>query len=629
MTQARGAIRFGLGSLRRRPLLALAAWSIPQALPAAASGLVLARAVDTGFLAGRPAVGLAWLAGLMLAAGVGSAGSRQVFRRLGDLVEPFRDELVRRVVGGALRRGVAGRPDDGAVARLTRQVEIVRDTYAGLVMVLCGFAVTVVGVVLGLLSIAPVIVLLLAPPFLLGLGAFIGTLGLAAARQRAAVRADERLAGAAGAVFAGTRDVVARGAEEHAAALVAEPVAAQAAAERALAWVAALRTLCFALGGWLPLVILLLAGPWLARRGLSAGAILGGLTYVLFGLQPALRTVMSALGGSGLRFVVTLGRILDASTRPPAPAAPAASAGAARPMGDGNEPAGCELVLRGVSFGYGPHAEPVLRGLDLRVPAGDHLAVIGPSGIGKSTLAGLLCGLLRPDAGTVSLGGVPAAGLAADQLARARVLIPQEAYVFSGTVRENLDYLRPAATAGEIDAAVSALGVESLLGRLGGLAAPLRPAELSAGERQLVALVRAYLSAAPLVVLDEATCHLDPAAERRAEEAFAARPGTLIVIAHRISSALRASRILLLDGDQAILGDHATLAGAAPLYRELLGHWSAQAPPAAGPPSSAGPPPAGAPSSGGHLAGTPSPGTAPRRPPSDPALAPGVPAGTP
>ena len=283
-------LRFGAAALCRRPLLGLAAWSVPEAVPAAVSGLAVARAVDTGFLADRPVVGLAWLGGLVLASGAGAAGSRQVYRRLGDLVEPFRDDLVRRVVGGALRHGVAGRPDDGAVARLTRQVEIVRDSYAGLVVALRGFAVTVLGVVAGLLSIAPVAVLLMLPPFLLGCGTFVATLGLSAARQRASVRADERLASTAGAVLAGTRDLVARGAEEHAAAMVAGPVAEQAAAERALARVAALRTLCFAVGGWLPLVVLLAAGPWLAGRGLTAGAILGGLTYVLFGPQPALQT---------------------------------------------------------------------------------------------------------------------------------------------------------------------------------------------------------------------------------------------------------------------------------------------------------------------------------------------------
>jgi ATP-binding cassette subfamily C protein len=559
----RRELRYGRAALRRRPLLALAGWSVPEAVPAAASGLALARAVDDGFLAGRPLVGLAWLGGLLLAAGAGALGSRQVYRRLGDLVEPVRDDLVRRVVGGALRQAVAGHPDDGAVSRLTRQVEIVRDTFAGLIMAVRSFAVISIATVVGMLALAPVMVLLIVPPFLLGVAAFLATLGLAAARYRAAVRADERLASAAGDLLAGARDVVAAGAEEHAATMVAGPISDQAAAERALAPVAALRTGCFVIGGWLPLVALLAAGPWLVGQGLGAGAIMGGLTYVLIGIQPALSTLIAGLGASGLRYVVTLGRILDASA-PPA-------------LGERHSatPAGYELALRGVTFAYGRDAEPVLRELDLTVPAGDHLAIVGPSGIGKSTLAGLLCGLLRPGAGTILLGGRPIAEVPTERLAAARVLIPQEAYVFSGTLAENLSYLRPEATAADLRRAVTAVGAQELWQRLGGAAAPVRPADLSAGQRQLIALARAYLSPAAVVVLDEATCHLDPAAERRAEQAFAERGGTLIVIAHRVSSALRARRVLVLDGADATLGDHATVSAGSPLYRELLGHWSA------------------------------------------------------
>jgi ATP-binding cassette subfamily C protein len=99
--------------------------------------------------------------------------------------------------------------------------------------------------------------------------------------------------------------------------MVAGPIARQASAERSLATVAALRTLCFAIGGWLPLLIVMLAGPWLVSQGLTTGTIMGGLTYVLVGLQPALHTFITGVGGSGLRYVVTLGRILDATTPPP------------------------------------------------------------------------------------------------------------------------------------------------------------------------------------------------------------------------------------------------------------------------------------------------------------------------
>jgi ATP-binding cassette, subfamily C, bacterial len=560
-------IGYGVAALRRRPVLAILAWSVPEAVPAAVSGLVVARAVDTGFLAGRPVLGLGWLAVYVVAAALGAAGSRQVYRRLGDLVEPFRDTLVRRVVTGALRAGVAGHRDDGALARLTRQVEIVRDTYAGLLVVLRGFVVTVVGVVAGLLSVAPLVAALLLPPFALGVGLFAATLGLAAARQRASVRADERLAAAAGVVFAGARDVVAGGTEEHAAGLVVGPAREQADAERALAGVAALRTLCFAIGGWLPLLLLLIAGPWLAGHGVTTGEILGGLTYVLIGVHPVLGTLITGLGGSGLRYVVTLGRILDAAPEPPAPVVTAA-----RRLPTAATPG---LSVHGLTFAYGRHAEPVLRSLYLRVPTGDHLTIVGPSGIGKSTLAGLLCGLLPPTAGTVCLDGVPVAAMSPDELASVRVLIPQEAYVFTGSVRANIGYLRTGATTTEMLDAIDTLGAGALVARLGGLEAEVRPGDLSAGERQLLSLVRAYLSEAPLAVLDEATCHLDPAAEQRVEEVFAARGGTLVVIAHRISSALRAPHVLVLDGQTAVSGDQAAVFADSPLYRELLGHWGA------------------------------------------------------
>ena len=141
----RRELSYGARALRNRSSLKLVAWSIPEILPTAVYGIAVARATDN-FLAGRAWQGIAWLGGLILAACLGSAGAKQVYGRLGELVEPVRDDLVRRVVGGALRTG-----DDSAVARLNRQVEIVRDTFAGLVLVIRSFAVTLVGVLAGLL----------------------------------------------------------------------------------------------------------------------------------------------------------------------------------------------------------------------------------------------------------------------------------------------------------------------------------------------------------------------------------------------------------------------------------------------------------------------------------------------
>lgn len=117
--------------------------------------------------------------------------------------------------------------------------------------------------------------------------------------------------------------------------------------------------------------------------------------------------------------------------------------------------------------------------------------------------------------------------------------------------------------------------MERLRERLGGYDQEIvAPASLSAGERQLVTLARVHLSPAQVVLLDEATCHLDPTAEARAEEAFAQRSCTLIVIAHRISSALRARRVLVLEGSQQRLGDHETLCTRSALYADLVGNWN-------------------------------------------------------
>lgn len=562
----RRELAVGAAALDRRRVVGLILWSVPEILPTALYGVAVARSTDA-FLAGRLPTGLGWLALLVAAACLGGVGARQVYRQLGRLVEPFRDALVRRVVAGALSRRAAGQSDDGAVARLNRQVEVVRDSYGGLLLAARGFAVTVLGVVTGLLSLDPVIAALTVPPFLIGFGASLAILGVAASRVQASIRTGEELAASAGSVFSAVRDVTATGAEDYAAGLVGGAIDDQARAERALAGVAALRTCCLAVGGWLPLVLLLVAGPWLVDRGVTAGVLLGGLTYVLLGLRPALGTIVAALGESGLRYVVTLGRILDADQQPRATT--------------GAVPTGAELVFRQVSFAYGPGAEPILAGLDLTVSAGDHLALVGPSGIGKSTLTALACGLLTPTGGQVTLGGVPPDRVPPALLAGHRVLIPQEAYVFSGPLVDNLCYLRPGAEPVEILAAAEAIGATDLINRLGGLSAQVRPDELSAGERQLIALVRAHLSPAPLAVLDEATCHLDAEAERRAEEAFAAR-GTVIVVAHRMSSALRARRILVVDGDGTVLGSHRDLIRQSPLYRELLGHWQPPAPVAAG-----------------------------------------------
>lgn len=569
--------RITAAALRRQPrvLARLTGWSAAEAVPALLSGYATARAVDSGFLAGAPRTGLAWLGLLAAAVVVGALGTRQCYRCLGLLVEPFRDQLLHLVTAAALRRSTAAgaRPDTAAVSRLSQQVEVVRDTFGGLVMAVRGFAFSATAALLGMVSLSPAAALLVGAPLVAGVLAFAATLRSMVGRQRQYVLAGEALAAGASAAFAGLRDVAACRAEDQVAAAVGRHVDAQAGAERGLARMAAVRSVTLAVGGWLPLVLVLAFAPWLAGQGLTAGAILGTLVYILHGIQPALDTLLHGLGGGGLRYAVTLHRLLEASRdeTPPPAARHDSQPVPTHPAGAG--PRGYWLDVRGATFSYGRWAEPVLRDLDLEVPEDDHLVVVGPSGIGKSTLAGLLAGTLRPQAGQVRLGGVSLDRIDPADLATWRVLIPQEAYVFTGTLADNLTYLCPSASPARLREAADALGLWPLVERVGGFSATVAPDRLSAGERQLVALARAYLSPARLTLLDEATCHLDPAAESTVERAFARRPGSLLVIAHRVSSALRARRVLLLDGAEAVLGSHEEVLAASRLYRDLVGHW--------------------------------------------------------
>lgn len=555
---------------RRRVVAALLAWSTVQALPAFLSGRLLAQAVDHGFLAGRAATGFAWLGALGVAVMAGAWGTRETYLRLAALVEPFRDELVEVVVAGALRRAAAsGRPADaGGVARLTQHVEILREAYAGVLMTVQGFAITAGGAVLGLFGLLPAALVFVLPPLVAGLAVFAAALRPMAARQRASILADEAISESASAMANGLRDVVACGGEGAVDSTVGRHIDAQAEATVALARTTAVGTGAVAVGGWLPVVLLLVAGPSLVRDGATTGELIGALTYVLYGIHPALQTLVRQLGGAGLWLFVTLDRVVEATAGDPPGPAPTVV-----PRGRATTPGSADLLLDDVTFRYGASPDPVIRHLDLEIQEGEHLAIVGPSGVGKSTLAGLMAGLLVPESGEVLLGGVKAAEVAPEELARWRALIPQEAYVFPGSVRENVTYLRDGAGDDEIDAVVDLLGARVLVDRLGGLDGDVDGGALSAGERQLLTLVRAHLSPAPVVVLDEATCHLDPAAEARVELAFARRPGTLIVIAHRISSALRARRVLVLDGAGTAAGTHDELLDGSVLYRDLVGHW--------------------------------------------------------
>lgn len=557
-----------------KPLVLLTLWSIVESLPSLLSGVLVAAALDRGFIVHRPLAGLGWLGLLGLTLVIRAVATRNTFPWMADMVEPLRDVVLGTVVHGALERAVEGieRPDGAAVARLSGQAEMVRNLVAALIRMLRPTVVSITLALIGLFALAPTIAGITAPMVLLSLALFAWSLPMVTNRRQTALLAQEDTARISTAVFGGLRDVIACGGEDPARESVDRAITAEARSTIAATRAASVRALILPVGTHIPLVLILILAPWLLRRGLSAGELVGAVTYMTTTLDPALRGLTGILGGWGGQLSVLLRRIKETS------AGPSSSAEQAEPQSH-------DLRISSLTFAYGPHADPVINDLTLDVPAGQHLAIVGPSGIGKSTLASLVTGLASAQSGTVLLGGLPIERINEAYLRRTIALIPQEAFVFTGSLRENLTYLRPTATSNELNQAVEALGMRPLVDRLGGYDSQLGVdgPVLSNGERQLIALARVYISSANVIVMDEATCNLDPAAEAQAEEALAATGRTLIVIAHRISSARRAQRVLVLDGTSAMAGSHDELINASPLYADLVGRWSRHA----GPPFSA------------------------------------------
>jgi ATP-binding cassette, subfamily B, bacterial len=243
-------------------------------------------------------------------------------------------------------------------------------------------------------------------------------------------------------------------------------------------------------------------------------------------------------------------------------------------------PEGGDVEVDHVSFAYadGPR---VLRDVSLRIPVGSRLALVGPTGAGKSTLAKLVARLYDPTEGAVRFGGVDLRDATIDSLRRRIVVIPQEGFLFNATIRDNVRLARAGATDAEVDVALRAVNAYDRFAVLPeGLDTEVRErgSRLSAGEKQLVSLARAALADPALLVLDEATSSLDPGTEALVEGAVdrLLEGRTVVVIAHRLSTSERADMVGVVDGGELVeLGTHADLVAAGGAYSRLYATWVA------------------------------------------------------
>jgi ATP-binding cassette subfamily C protein CydD len=244
-------------------------------------------------------------------------------------------------------------------------------------------------------------------------------------------------------------------------------------------------------------------------------------------------------------------------------------------------PAGAPTItLTDVGYTYPGADRPALAHISLTLPTGARTALVGRSGGGKSTLASLLVRFLDPQVGAIIANGVALASIPIEAW-RARVaLVPQQPYLFHGTVRENIRLARPTAGSREVERAAELAAAAEFIARLPrGYETPIgeRGARLSAGQAQRLALARAFLKDAPLLILDEPTSSLDPESEALIRQALARlAPGrTVLVIAHRLNTVITADQIAVLDGGQLVeVGSHAALLARGGVYASLVGAWS-------------------------------------------------------
>ncbi|WP_304454279.1 ABC transporter ATP-binding protein [Nocardiopsis sp. YSL2] len=376
--------------------------------------------------------------------------------------------------------------------------------------------------------------------------------------------------GAVGETVMGAAVIRAHGTEERTAGRIDTTVlatrAAQVRAQRLSMAVSPFAEIVAAVGN----TAVVLVGVWLGLGGgLTAGQLIAFLFLMTLFVQPMM--MATEIFNEAQNAIAGWRRVLGVLDTAPDIADPG-EAGHVLPRGP------VEVRFDHVTYAY-PEGPVVLDDVDVTITPGTRVAVVGETGSGKTTFVKLLTRLMDPAQGTVRLDGVDLREVAFTSLRGRVVMVPQEGFLFDSSLGDNIRFARPESTDTELEAAITELGLADWLGSLAhGLNTPVgqRGESLSAGERQLVALVRAYVADPDLLVLDEATSAVDPHTEVRIQRALdrLTRGRTSVAIAHRLSTAEAADRVLVFDDGRIVQsGSHTELVDRPGVYADLYASW--------------------------------------------------------
>ena len=563
--------RLVLGSLALLPLITLVSLAQPWLFKVAIDEHVTPRRLD----------GLAWLGALFVAAMIAEHAVRfaqiYVMQLLGQgAMNDLRRDLYRHLL---TRRAAFfdRQPVGRLMTRVLGDVESINEAFAAGLITIVGDFVTLVGivVVMALLDARLTLLALCTSPVLFAVAWLFRDFIRNAFREvrtriaRLNAFSQEHLQGMKVVqLFARDRQVLAEFDQLNA--------AHRDANTTGIRYDAMLYAIVEALGSIAVAGLLWYAGGEIVRGAVTFGVLVAFIEYLQKFYTPirdlsTKYTIMQQAMASAERIF----SLLDVA-EPDAPVLPAAAPGADR---------AALAELRNVSFSY-HRGDPVLQDVSLRVCPGQTLALVGATGSGKSTVIKLLARLYEPDSGEIRFAGRDLRSIAAAEVRRRITVVPQDVFLFSGTVRDNVA-LWQELPPGAVEAAAGRVGLDRALARRGRTlddAVLERGANFSAGEKQLIAFARALARDPEMLVLDEATANVDPETERLIEEGLGelVRGRTTIVIAHRLSTIERADAILVLHKGRIVeTGTHADLLRQAGVYARLYRLQYAAAPKAA------------------------------------------------